>query len=92
MRADGIALDAGVFAENIRTEGVDWKRLPVGTVFTVGETELELTQIGKECHNDCEIKHLTGRCVMPTEGVFAVVRRGGVIRPGDAITFLEERR
>lgn len=92
MRADGLELDAGVFAENIRTEGVDWKRLPVGTAFSIGETALELTQIGKECHNDCEIKRLTGRCVMPTEGVFAVVRRSGVIHPGDEITFLEETK
>ena len=92
MRAEGMALDAGVFAENIRTEGVDWKRLPVGTVVLIGETILALTQIGKECHNDCEIKRLTGRCVMPTEGVFAVVRRGGVIRPGDEIAFLEESK
>ena len=92
MRADGLELDAGIFAENIRTEGVDWKRLPVGTVFSIGGAVLELTQIGKECHNDCEIKRLTGRCVMPTEGVFAVVRRGGVIRPGDGITCLEETK
>ena len=57
----------------------------MGTVLTVGECELVVTQIGKKCHNDCEIRRLTGKCVMPTDGVFAVVTRGGTVRPGDPI-------
>ena len=84
-----IPLDAGVFAENINTRGIDLKHLPVGTHLRVGETELEVTQIGKQCHNDCAIKKTTGRCVMPTDGVFAVVLEAGVVRPGDAIEILE---
>jgi len=84
-------LDSGVFAENINTEGIDLKGLPVGTRLRVGETEIEVTQIGKECHNDCAIKKAVGNCVMPTEGIFAVVVREGVVRPGDPIDILEER-
>ena len=79
-------LAAGDFAENILTRGLSLKDLPVGTVLEVGDCELVMTQIGKKCHNDCEIRRLTGSCVMPTDGVFAVVTRGGTIRPGDPIT------
>ncbi len=61
------------------------KSLPLGTRLRVGETLLEVTQIGKECHNDCAIKQATGSCVMPTEGIFAVVLEEGTIRPGDQI-------
>lgn len=83
-----ISLDAGVFAENINTRGVDLKHLPVGTHLRVGETELEVTQIGKECHNDCAIKRAVGKCVMPTEGIFAIVVREGTVRSGDEIEVL----
>ncbi|WP_415860353.1 cyclic pyranopterin monophosphate synthase MoaC [Paratractidigestivibacter sp.] len=85
MREKLPKLAAGDFAENILTRGIDLKALPVGTVLRVGEAELAITQIGKTCHNDCEIRRLTGDCVMPREGVFAVVTRGGLVRPGDAI-------
>lgn len=81
-------LKPGDFAENILTEGLSLKELPIGTVLHIGSTLLEITQIGKQCHNDCEIKQLTGRCVMPTDGVFAKVLQGGEIRPGDTITIL----
>ena len=84
-----IELDAGVFAENINTRGVELKTLPIGTHLRVGETELEVTQIGKQCHNDCEIKKATGKCVMPTEGIFAVVIKEGRICPGDEIEVLK---
>ena len=84
-----IALDPGVFAENINTEGIDLKGLPVGTHLRIGETEVEVTQIGKECHNDCAIKKAVGKCVMPTEGIFAVVVKEGVVRPGDEIEVLK---
>jgi MOSC domain-containing protein YiiM len=79
-----IPLDAGVFAENINTRGIDLKSLPVGTHLRIGETE-----IGKECHSDCPIKKAVGRCVMPTEGIFAVVVKEGAVRAGDAIEVLE---
>ncbi len=85
MRAEGLVLSAGDFAENILTEGIDLKHLPVGTVLRLGETRLQVTQIGKECHNDCEIRRLTGKCVMPTDGIFTVVLKGGTIRSGDQI-------
>ena len=83
-------LEPGVFAENINTRGIDLKNLPVGTHLQIGETEVEVTQIGKECHNDCVIRKATGTCVMPTEGIFAVVVREGTVRPGDQVTIISE--
>ena len=83
-----VELDDGIFAENINTRGIDLKNLPVGTRLKVGETELEVTQIGKECHSDCAIKKATGRCVMPTDGIFAVVITEGRIKAGDEIVVL----
>lgn len=85
-------LKAGDFAENILTRGLDLKSLPVGTVISVGETLLAVTQIGKKCHNDCEIKRLVGKCAMPSEGIFTVVIRGGEVRPGDEVHVMEVRR
>lgn len=85
MGGCGLTLAPGDFAENILTQGIELKTLPVGAVLRVGETRLQVTQIGKECHNDCEIRRLTGKCVMPTEGIFAVVLREGTIRPGDLV-------
>ena len=84
-----IVLDAGIFAENINTRGIELRTLPVGTRLRVGETELEVTQIGKQCHNDCEIKRATGKCVMPTEGIFAVVVKEGRVQAGDEIEVLK---
>ena len=91
MRANcPIPLDAGVFAENINTRGIDLKRLPVGTRLRIGETVVEVTQIGKECHNDCAIKKATGTCVMPTEGIFVVVVKEGTVRAGDQVEIVKE--
>ena len=84
-----IELDAGIFAENINTRGIMLKTLPVGTHLRVGETELAVTQIGKQCHNDCAIKKATGKCVMPTEGIFAIVVKEGRVRAGDTIEVLK---
>ena len=84
-------LNAGVFAENINTVGIDLKGLPIGTRLRIGETEVEVTQIGKECHSDCAIKRAVGKCVMPTEGIFAVVAREGTVRAGDEIEILEAK-
>ena len=83
-----IPLDSGIFAENINTRGIDLKSLPVGARLRVGGTELEVTQIGKECHSDCAVKQAVGRCVMPTEGIFAVVVKEGAVRAGDEIEVL----
>ena len=88
MREKGLTLEAGDFAENILTEGVALRTLPVGTRLRVGETELEITQIGKECHSDCEIKKKVGICVMPAEGVFAIVKKEGTVQAGDEIEVL----
>ena len=83
-------LQPGAFAENINTRGLELKALPVGTRLRLGETVVEVTQIGKECHSDCEIKKITGKCVMPTEGIFAVVVKEGTVRKGDPIEIVEE--
>ena len=79
-------LNFGDFAENIATTGIDWKNEPIGKIFRLGETALvEITQIGKECHQKCAIFYRTGDCIMPKEGVFAKILKGGVIRVGDRI-------
>ncbi len=76
-------LQPGDFAENITTRGVDWHTLPVGTRITIGKAELEITQIGKECHgNGCAIRQAVGDCVMPRMGVFARVLKKGEISSG----------
>ena len=85
----GAGVQPGAFGENLVVEGIDLRRLPVGTLLRCGDVLLELTQIGKECHSDCAIKKAVGRCVMPTEGIFAVVVREGVVRPGDEIEIVE---
>ena len=84
-------LTPGAFAENIVTKGIELTGLPVGTRLKVGNTILEVTQIGKECHSDCEIKRTAGKCVMPTEGIFAIVLREGEIFPGDNIEVMEKQ-
>ena len=91
MRALLPGLRPGAFAENVNTRGIDLKSLPIGTRLRLGETVVEVTQIGKECHNACEIKKTTGKCVMPTEGIFAVVVKEGTVRKGDPIEILKER-
>ena len=89
MRGCGVNLFDGAFAENIVTEGIDLKHLPIGTLLQVGSTLLRVTQIGKECHNDCAVKKLAGKCVMPTDGIFAVVELEGRIAAGDEIVIKE---
>ncbi|AQS06587.1 MOSC domain-containing protein [Clostridium beijerinckii] len=86
MGVDG--LEAGKFAENITTEGIVLYELPVGTRLKIGETIQEVTQIGKECHKGCAIKNQVGTCIMPTEGIFTRIIKGGVIREGDSIEIL----
>lgn len=83
-----IELRAGDFAENILTEGIILHELEVGTVLRVGDTEMEVTQIGKECHSDCEIKKQVGICVMPLEGIFCKVLKEGTIQAGDEINII----
>jgi MOSC domain-containing protein YiiM len=85
MQRLGLAVAAGDFAENITTSGVELFTLPLGTLLAIGPTLLEVTQIGKECHTRCAIYHQAGDCVMPKEGIFTRVLRGGMVRPGDTI-------
>jgi MOSC domain-containing protein YiiM len=85
----GLNVGFGDFAENIATVGVDWKTLPIGTRVRLGaQVLLEITQIGKECHNRCAIFYKAGDCIMPREGVFARVLEEGPIRCGDPIEIL----
>ena len=89
MRAAGAEVNPGDFAENITTQGLAVDALPIGTHLRVGsEAELTITQIGKTCHHGCAIRELVGDCVMPREGVFARVMKGGLVRPGDPIEVL----
>jgi len=86
MRSAGCDVTFGDFAENIATEGIDWPSIPVGTKIELGDRALvEITQIGKECHKKCAIYYRAGDCIMPKEGVFARVLRGGIIRIGDGL-------
>lgn len=81
-------LTPGKFAENITTEGIELHTLPVGTKLRIGDCIVEVTQIGKECHQHCQIYHQVGMCIMPTEGIFVKVLEPGDIRPGDEIGIL----
>lgn len=90
MRALGLNVDAGAFAENLTVEGLELKSLPPGTRLLVGpEVILEITQIGKECHTRCAIYRQVGSCIMPEEGVFSKVIRGGTVRAGDELRISE---
>ena len=91
MLGKGLILQPGDFAENITTQGIDLVSLPIGTRIMAGdEAVLEMTQIGKECHAACEIRQQVGDCIMPREGVFARVIRGGTIKAGDTIKIDEK--
>lgn len=86
MRDLGLDVGPGDFAENLTTEGINLVSLPIGTQVSVGpEVVLEVTQIGKECHTKCAIYRQVGQCIMPQEGVFTRVIRGGTVRTGDEI-------
>lgn len=90
MKDDGIeGLHYGAFAENLTTEGICLYELEVGTVFKIGETIQELTQVGKKCHVGCAIAQDVGVCIMPKEGIFTKVIKGGKIHVGDAIEIIQ---
>ena len=89
-RQSGLQVTFGDFAENIATEGIDWLKVPLGTRLQLGNSVLvEITQIGKECHQKCAIYYQAGDCIMPREGIFARVLEGGTIANGDPIRFVE---
>ncbi len=86
IRRLGAEVGPGDFAENLTTEGLELFSLPIGTQLNVGQDViLEMTQIGKECHDRCAIFKLVGTCVMPTEGVFTRVLKGGTVKAGDEL-------
>lgn len=89
MKKSGLVeLETGSFAENITTEGIILFELPVGSRLRIGQTMMEVTQIGKECHLGCAIREKTGDCVMPREGIFAKVITPGWIKPGDEVEII----
>ena len=90
MRAKGLDVGPGDFAENVTTEGLTVAELPIGTRLRLGGCLVELTQIGKVCHDRCAIYRAAGDCVMPREGVFARVLRGGSLRAGDPVAVVTE--
>ena len=86
----GLDVTFGDFAENFATQGIDWKTIPVGTQLRLGESIIvEVTQIGKECHNKCAIYYQAGDCIMPKEGIFARVLEGGPVKTGDGIEIID---
>lgn len=91
FRQRGARVENGAFGENLVVEGIDFSTLPVGTRLACGNVVLEITQIGKECHHGCAIFQQMGDCIMPREGVFAKVIRGGKICPGDEMTCMERK-
>lgn len=91
MRDQGLDVGPGDFAENIATEGIDLVSLPVGTRLRLGQDVVaEVTQIGKKCHSRCNIYQQAGDCVMPREGVFVAIIKGGVVKEGDSIQVIED--
>ncbi|MBA7478677.1 hypothetical protein ES707_14105 [subsurface metagenome] len=92
IRGLGFDVAPGDFAENLTTEGIDLLSIPVGARIRIGEgVILELTQIGKECHTGCAIYQQIGKCIMPKEGVFTKVVKGGLVKAGDTVTVLGEQ-
>ena len=89
FRARGADVENGAFGENLVVQGIDFRSLPVGTRLCCGDVVLEITQIGKECHHGCQIFQKMGECIMPREGVFAKVIRGGSINTGDEMQVAE---
>ncbi|MDP6647237.1 MAG: hypothetical protein QGG15_02685 [Dehalococcoidales bacterium] len=86
MQKKGYNVVRGSFAENLTTEGIDLVSLPIGAELCVGQDIiLEVTQIGKECHTGCAVMQQVGKCIMPKEGVFTRVIRGGRVKAGDEI-------
>lgn len=88
FREKGAQVSFGDFGENLIIDGFDFRTLPVGTIFTIGDAVLKMTQIGKECHTHCQIYQTMGDCIMPREGVFATVLKGGKIRNGDIVKMI----
>lgn len=89
FKKTGVDIEDGAFGENLIVEGIDLPKLPIGTKLRINEVEMEVTQIGKECHSRCRIYDTVGDCIMPREGIFAKVLKGGIISNGDEIKVVE---
>lgn len=89
FKARGGQVHPGAFGENLIVKGFDFKNMPVGTIFKCNDVELEMTQIGKQCHHHCQIYEQVGDCIMPREGVFAKVIKGGTIKVGDEMEVIK---
>ncbi|MCD4779752.1 MAG: MOSC domain-containing protein [Candidatus Omnitrophica bacterium] len=86
IRAQGLDVQPGDFAENITTRGIDWSKVKIGDAIQLGaRVVLDVSQIGKVCHKPCSIYHQVGSCIMPSEGIFGVVTKGGEVLVGDAL-------
>ncbi|CAO0822320.1 MOSC domain-containing protein [Desulfarculales bacterium] len=88
MRGLGLDVKLGDFAENVTTQGLTLHTLPIGSRLLLGGVEVEVTQIGKECHTGCAIRQQAGDCIMPRQGIFARVLNPGSVHPGDAISLI----
>lgn len=88
FRSKGAKVDFGAFGENLVVEGIELNKLPIGQKLKIGEIELEVTQIGKKCHDKCEIYYQVGQCIMPSNGIFTKVLKGGKIKVGDEFILL----
>ena len=88
FRADGGNVDFGAFGENLVVDGIELNKLPIGQKIKIGEVLLEVTQIGKKCHDKCAIYYQVGRCIMPTYGIFTKVLNGGEITLGEEVELL----
>ncbi len=88
----GFDVDFGSYAENIATKGIDWPSVPIGTQVEIGQGDalIEITQIGKKCHTKCAIYNMAGDCIMPRQGVFGRVIKGGKISVGDTLRLLDK--
>ena len=86
-----IPISPGCFGENLVVDGIDFASLPADTRIKCNEVLLEISQIGKECHSHCQIHEIMGECIMPTQGVFAIVLKGGTVKNGDFLTVLTEK-
>ena len=89
FRNKGGNVDFGAFGENLVVDGIELRKLPVGQQLQVGEVLLEVTQIGKECHDKCAIYYQVGECIMPKNGIFTRVLKGGKVKVGDKCTLID---
>lgn len=91
FKKKGVNVDKGAFGENLLVQGIDLAKLPIGTKLKINEDiELEVTQIGKKCHSGCAIYKAVGDCIMPREGIFTRVLKGGIAKVGDIIEVIEK--